>query len=376
MKFKIFTTVLISFLLLVLVSSVAFGATLKYGDKGDIVLMYQNILSQKGYFVVKNGVFDKTMRNAVVSYQKDNFLIPDGIIGKRTETSLIYEMFPNVKKEKNYQEEIPEDLLGLIYFEQTSIEISRIKCILKEGKFLSPLHNEDNIYDRETLKAILRFQKANGLKSDGIIGIRTRSKLYNIPLENLKQGGEHAVTIINSSWNMAKYSFELYKEALITDVKTGKTFKVKRTGGVLHADVEPISKKDTDVFRSCLKNLSWTWERRPILIDWGFGNRAASCNANPHGYDSLATNGFNGHFCVHFINSKTHGGNTVDPAHQNAVEEAFISIYGVNFRGFEVNKPLSKKFIPVSRSRTRERTAEIINWYNNRNIFEIESLFS
>jgi hypothetical protein len=46
-------------------------------------------------------------------------------------------------------------------------------------------------------------------------------------------------------------------------------------------------------------------------------------NGMPHGADSNKNDGFAGHFCIHFVNSRTHGGNSVDSAHQGAIKYAY-----------------------------------------------------
>ena len=42
----------------------------------------------------------------------------------------------------------------------------------------------------------------------------------------------------------------------------------------------------------------------------------------PHGTCAITNNNFDGHFCIHFYNSRTHGTNRVDEAHQNCVARA------------------------------------------------------
>ena len=44
-------------------------------------------------------------------------------------------------------------------------------------------------------------------------------------------------------------------------------------------------------------------------------------NGMPHGTSTL-NNNFDGHFCIHFYNSRTHGTDRVDEDHQNAVARA------------------------------------------------------
>jgi len=42
----------------------------------------------------------------------------------------------------------------------------------------------------------------------------------------------------------------------------------------------------------------------------------------PHGGDSIADNNFDGHHCIHFTNSRTHGSNKVCSLHQAAIKKA------------------------------------------------------
>ena len=49
---------------------------------------------------------------------------------------------------------------------------------------------------------------------------------------------------------------------------------------------------------------------------------AASMNGMPHGTYAITNNNFDGHFCIHFYNSRTHETNNVDTAHQNCVARA------------------------------------------------------
>ena len=44
-------------------------------------------------------------------------------------------------------------------------------------------------------------------------------------------------------------------------------------------------------------------------------------NGMPHGTTTISNN-FDGHFCIHFKNSKTHGTDKVDSEHQNCVNKA------------------------------------------------------
>ena len=63
------------------------------------------------------------------------------------------------------------------------------------------------------------------------------------------------------------------------------------------------------------------WSRRAILILYNGHVYAASMNGMPHGTSTI-NNDFSGHFCIHFLNSRTHETDRVDPDHQSAVQTA------------------------------------------------------
>jgi len=118
------------------------------------------------------------------------------------------------------------------------------------------------------------------------------------------------------SWNEVKSLFPLKSEANLIDLQTGLQFRVQRRGGTYHADVQPLTADDTAVMKAIYNN-KWTWRRRAIIVGLDDGKMiAASMNGMPHGLGSIAGNNFNGHFCVHFKDSKTHCSSKIDTAHQ------------------------------------------------------------
>ena len=63
--------------------------TLRLGSTGPIVEFLQNILQKLNLYSGEiDGVFGITTRNAVIQFQKQNNLTPDGIVGFRTWTAL------------------------------------------------------------------------------------------------------------------------------------------------------------------------------------------------------------------------------------------------------------------------------------------------
>ena len=66
----------------------------------------------------------------------------------------------------------------------------------------------------------------------------------------------------------------------------------------------------------------WSWDRRAVFVTIDGINYAASINGMPHGSGSIKDNDFDGHHCIHFTNSRTHGSNSVCPKHQAAIRRA------------------------------------------------------
>ena len=127
--------------------------------------------------------------------------------------------------------------------------------------------------------------------------------------------------------------FPMFTNTRVLDVQTKTVYIVQRTGGHNHADVEPIDIENKEKFLALYGGV-WSWARRPVLVEINGMWVAASINGMPHGYSLITDNGMNGHTCIHFLNSKTHGTKKVDAAHQNAVEKA----YSAGIRGITISE--------------------------------------
>jgi len=124
------------------------------------------------------------------------------------------------------------------------------------------------------------------------------------------------------AWPEVKGIFPRYARATITDYETGKSFRVQRRAGSGHADVQPLTAGDTAVMQDIYQG-KWSWRRRAVIVTLDNGARiAASMAGMPHGSGAIRGNRFNGHFCLHFRDSRTHGSAQVDPAHQMMIWKA------------------------------------------------------
>lgn len=109
--------------------------------------------------------------------------------------------------------------------------------------------------------------------------------------------------------------------ATVVDVLTGKEFKVKRWSGREHADIEPLTAADTAIMKSIYGG-SWSWRRRAVAVLIDGKLIAGSMNGMPHGVQTILDNDFEGQFCIHFLGSKVHASNQVDPDHQTMIRYA------------------------------------------------------
>lgn len=115
-------------------------------------------------------------------------------------------------------------------------------------------------------------------------------------------------------WDHVKELVPLKAKFTIIDIETGKQFNVQRRAGKYHADVQPLSTKDTRIMKEIYGG-KWSWKRRAILVLVNDQLIAASMHGMPHGRGALKNN-FPGHFCVHFAGSVTHRSKKEDLAHK------------------------------------------------------------
>lgn len=102
----------------------------------------------------------------------------------------------------------------------------------------------------------------------------------------------------------------------VRDLESGLEFRVRRHRGDSHADVEPLSAKDTATLKKIYGG-RWSWSRRAVVLDFGENAKVAgSMNGMPHGWGDLEQNEFVGHFCIHFKDSRVHTTWKRDPGHQ------------------------------------------------------------
>jgi hypothetical protein len=124
------------------------------------------------------------------------------------------------------------------------------------------------------------------------------------------------------SWEEVDRIFPKYSKATVIDFETGLQFRVQRRAGKYHADVQPLTAEDTAVMKMIYDG-KWSWKRKAIIVQLDNERRiAASMNGMPHGEGAIRGNKFNGHFCIHFRDSRIHTTREINMAHQVMVWKA------------------------------------------------------
>lgn len=224
-------------------------------------------------------------------------------------------------------------------------EVKSIQLSLRDlGYFTYP--KATGYYGSITEGAVRKFQKDSDIAVDGVVGKATRAALKAIMSGEIGFMSDTADTskMGDLDWfSEVQYILNRGDVAKITDVDTGRSFKLKRTFGTNHADVEPLTREDTNIIKDIWGG--WTWTRRAVIVEIDGYIIAGSLSAMPHagvdsapaakyvsgrsgGYgrgqnlDAVKDNGLSGVMDLHFKNSRNHNTNKVKKAHQDMVKKA------------------------------------------------------
>lgn len=259
--------------------------TLKYSMRGDDVSKLQQELKNHGYYPGYriDGYFGPVTLREVKKFQSDQGIVVDGIVGQQTISRLM-----------------PKALIRAIH----TVQRGDTLWLLAQwyGTTVQAIRNVNNV-------------SGDMLYIGQTINIPAADRVNEA---QLSRGGRRLGELI--SWDKAKNIFAMYDYAVVTDVRTGISFKVQRRGGSKHADVQPLTAADTAKMKQLYGQ--WSWGRRAILVTVNGRTMAASMNGMPHGAGAIKGNNFPGHFCIHFLGSRTHGTNSLDPDHQYMVRVA------------------------------------------------------
>lgn len=152
---------------------------LRRGSSGSQVSLLQRLLNDHGYGLAVDGSFGPITQNAVRLYQSAHGLIVDGIVGPQTSGSLRANNHPDNQQGGTPPTNGPAPSTTL-----TGVPALKRGAVGTQVKTLQNLLNSqgghllvDGEFGPVTEQAVRRFQLANGLQVDGVVGPITAGKL-------------------------------------------------------------------------------------------------------------------------------------------------------------------------------------------------------
>lgn len=165
-------------------------AAIRHGSRGYKVVKVQNRLRSRGYFpkyVPSTGYYGPVTKIGVRYFQKHVGLRVDGVVGPRTARALGLRYYRHarryrkvhacscspVRHKRHYRHY--HRYGRVIAFRDRGRDVAWLQKRLKRsGYFYS---KRTGYFGTRTANAVIRFQQANGLYVDGVVGPRTRAVL-------------------------------------------------------------------------------------------------------------------------------------------------------------------------------------------------------
>lgn len=155
---------------------------LKRGSKGSDVKELQTLLKQKNFFNYEKitGYFGKITEDAVKSFQRENNLKADGIVGEMTWAKIKSEVTSDdaAKAADTDEKELSASVSGSLSEGMEGDDVEKVQKRLQELG-LYEYSRITGYYGSITENAVESFQKAYGLKPDGVVGPMTMEKLFS-----------------------------------------------------------------------------------------------------------------------------------------------------------------------------------------------------
>lgn len=157
----------------------AAGSSLKYGMSGTAVKTLQTNLVKRGYLKAADGKYGNATQRAVKLFQKHAGLPQDGVAGQKTQDAL-YGLKGSGKTNQTLKSG------------SKSAEVKLLQQRLQSLGYLRGV-KIDTKFGPATKAAVVKFQKAAGLKADGAAGPMTLVRLYSPSAPKYMTKGEKVV---------------------------------------------------------------------------------------------------------------------------------------------------------------------------------------
>lgn len=169
MKRRIFAFILAITAIFMIHIQTAYAIVLREGSRGTEVTRIQQRLIELGFLSTRaTGVFGPATKNAVIRFQRANGLTADGVVGRSTTSALFPATTSRAPASQPANSVLREGSRGT--------EVTRIQQRLIELRLLNT--RATGVFGPATKDAVIRFQRANGLTADGIVGPATLRLLF------------------------------------------------------------------------------------------------------------------------------------------------------------------------------------------------------
>ena len=220
--------------------------------------------------------------------------------------------------------------------------VAEIRSILVGLDFLE---TASDVFDDEMDSAVRAFQRDNNLTADGVCGAVTLAAIQKAYSGSSSATTTYNATVYKLDWSYMKSNATALGIARgasikLTDLTTGKSLNVHVQSTGNHIDVEPLTAADTttlcEIYGVSSPN-SISYKRRPMLLTTSKGVQVVcSIYGQPHGAEDIDNNNYDGQFCLHLLDSKTHSSSNVDTDHQAAINSAESIVKNIKVNGVNV----------------------------------------
>lgn len=316
--------------------------TLRMGSTGAAVTRLQTRLITLGYLSgAADGKYGAKTADAVISFQRANGLVRDGIAGQKTQELLYATTVSTATPVPTATPSpTPSSLLATditLRRGDSNVAVQALQQRLIDLGYLSG--KADGIFGVQTYRALLAFQRANKLDVDGIAGAATLTTLNQLisqsttqPIATATPGSTtsvpNAVQVIYANWyTTVRALARVYQYATVYDYSTGISWQVHMFSFGNHAEAEPLTAADTAKMQQAFGGTTWT--PKPVWVILGNGQvYLATTHDTPHGVQHITDNNFAGHLCIHFPRtaSQVAAIGSYATSHQTAVDAAWQEV--------------------------------------------------
>ena len=183
-------------------------------------------------------------------------------------------------------------------------EVTKLQKMLDQLGFYTG--NVTGNFGEKTRDAVIAFQKAAGLKADGIAGKRTLEAINAKAATASSSGSSSAINdakagnVLYSNFYNWRKNYGNGQYCTAYDYKTGYSWTLRILSKDAHMDAEPLTAEDTAIMNKAFGGKT-TWTPKPVWVTFADGKTYLGTTHNtPHDTYGIKNNNFDGHVCVHF----------------------------------------------------------------------------